>query len=48
MLELPEVLTIAEQLEKTIVGKKICKVLPPSKAHKFCWYKEILGNMMLQ
>jgi Formamidopyrimidine-DNA glycosylase len=38
MLELPEVLTIAEQLEKTIVGKKISKVLPPSKVHKFCWY----------
>jgi len=38
MLELPEVLTVSRQLEKTIVGKKISKVLPPSKVHKFCWY----------
>lgn len=38
MLEFPEVLTVAGQLEKTIVGKKISKVLPPSKVHKFCWY----------
>jgi formamidopyrimidine-DNA glycosylase len=38
MLEFPEVLNIAGQLEKTIVGKKINKVLPPSKVHKFCWY----------
>ena len=38
MLELPEVLTISKQLKEYIVGKKITKVLPPSKAHKFCWY----------
>jgi len=38
MLELPEVLTISQQLKEHIVGKKITKVLPPSKAHKFCWY----------
>ncbi len=38
MLELPEVLTIAGQLEKAILGKRINRVLPPSKVHKFCWY----------
>lgn len=38
MLELPEVLTVSKQLKNHIVGKKISKVLPPSKVHKFCWY----------
>lgn len=38
MLELPEVLTVSAQLQKNIVGKRIDKVLPPSKLHKFCWY----------
>lgn len=38
MLEFPEVLTVAEQLKNHVVGKKINKVLPPSKEHKFCWY----------
>lgn len=38
MLELPEVLNVARQLNDYVVGKKINKVLPPSKAHKFCWY----------
>ena len=38
MLELPEVLTVAEQLKNNIMGKKVKRVLPPSKVHKFCWY----------
>lgn len=38
MLESPEVLTVTKQLKNHIVGKKVKKVLPPSKAHKFCWY----------
>ncbi len=38
MLELPEVLTIAGQLNKAVAGKKVNRVLPPAKAHKFCWY----------
>lgn len=38
MLELPEVLTIAQQLKNNIMGKKVKRVLPPSKVHKFCWY----------
>lgn len=39
MLELPEVITIAKQLEKATIGKKVERVLPPNKAHKFCWYE---------
>ena len=38
MLELPEVLTMSEQLNSHIIGKKVIEVLPPSKQHKFCWY----------
>lgn len=38
MLELPEVLARAAELRETVVGKTVDKVLPPSKAHKFCWY----------
>ena len=38
MLELPEVLARAAELRGTVVGKTVDKVLPPSKAHKFCWY----------
>lgn len=38
MLELPEVLTIAGQLDKAVVGNKVNRILPPTKAHKFCWY----------
>lgn len=38
MLEFPEVMTISNELNKSIVGKKVSRVFPPSKAHKFCWY----------
>lgn len=38
MLELPETITIAQQLNQHIAGQKIRRVLPPAKAHKFCWY----------
>ena len=38
MLELPEVLNISSQLNKAVIGKQVKCVLPPSKAHKFCWY----------
>jgi len=39
MIELPEALTLAKQLENAVVGKTVSFVLPPSKAHKFCWYE---------
>ena len=38
MLELPEVLTVAKQLDEKLNGKKVLQVLPPTKAHKFCWF----------
>jgi len=38
MLELPEVLTLAKQLQNAIVGKAVAHVLPPTKKHKFCWF----------
>jgi formamidopyrimidine-DNA glycosylase len=38
MMELPEAITIAKQMNDAVVGKRVRRVLPPSKAHKFCWY----------
>ena len=38
MMELPEAITIARQMNDAVVGKRVRRVLPPSKAHKFCWY----------
>nr|WP_073076256.1 DNA-formamidopyrimidine glycosylase family protein [Sporobacter termitidis] len=38
MLEFPETSTIAGQINNNIVGKRIRRVFPPTKAHKFCWY----------
>ena len=38
MLELPEVLAFSRQFNKSIAGRRIRSVLPPSKPHKFCWF----------
>ncbi|MEA4895843.1 MAG: endonuclease VIII [Oscillospiraceae bacterium] len=38
MIELPEALTLAKQLEKEVVGKVVARVNPPTKPHKFCWF----------
>ena len=38
MLELPEVLARARELEQHITGKTVEKVCPPSSPHKFCWF----------
>ncbi|MEA4921027.1 MAG: endonuclease VIII [Clostridiaceae bacterium] len=38
MLEFPETATVAKQIEENIIGKRIKNVMPPTKAHKFCWY----------
>ncbi len=38
MLEYPEILTVAEQLRNEIAGSVASRVLPPTKAHKFCWF----------
>lgn len=39
MLELPEVITMAGQLQTHVVGSRVTKVLPPTKPHKFCWFQ---------
>lgn len=49
MLELPEVLNMADKLRETVAGKVICNVLPPTKIHKFCWYNgepDLYGNVL--
>lgn len=38
MIELPEALTLASQLEEEVVGKTVARVNPPTKPHKFCWF----------
>jgi len=38
MLELPEAITLAKQLNENITGKSVIKVYPPTKPHKFCWF----------
>ena len=38
MLEYPEVVTLARQLNQHGAGRRVAAVLPPSKPHKFCWY----------
>lgn len=44
MLELPEVITIAEQIKGHVVGKQIARVYPPTKLHKFCWFSDEPAN----
>ncbi len=38
MLEFPEVITISKELNNIIAFKKVKRVMPPTKIHKFCWY----------
>lgn len=38
MIELPEALARAEELGRTLLGRKVEKVYPPSSPHKFCWF----------
>jgi formamidopyrimidine-DNA glycosylase len=38
MLELPEALTIAQQLNETIIGKRITNVTTAYSPHKFAWF----------
>lgn len=38
MLELPEAITIAKQINDTIIGKKIKSVVAANSPHKFAWY----------
>lgn len=55
MIELPEALTLAAQLEGAVKGKTVSRVLPPTKPHKFCWFggdpadynKQICGSKVI-
>jgi formamidopyrimidine-DNA glycosylase len=38
MFEIPETITIAKQINDTVKGKKILKVIADSSPHKFAWY----------
>lgn len=38
MIELPEALNIAGQLNSAVAGKTAVEVLTATKEHKFCWY----------
>lgn len=39
MIEIPESLVLAEQLNKTVNGKKIVSVETEHTEHKFAWYE---------
>lgn len=45
MLELPEVLSRARELNAALAGKIIANVLPPSSPHKFCWFTTPLDEL---
>lgn len=38
MLEFPEVMARAAELEEHVIGKRVKAVHPPTKPHKFCWF----------
>lgn len=38
MNEIPEAITLAQQITETLVGKTIISVIPASTPHKFAWY----------
>lgn len=39
MIEIPESLALAEQLNKTVRGKRIARVVAAHSPHKFAWYQ---------
>lgn len=39
MIELPESLILAKQLNDAVLGRRVQRVLPPTKPHKFCWFQ---------
>lgn len=38
MIELPEGLTLAKQIDSALTGTVVERVQPPSAPHKFCWF----------
>ena len=45
MLELPEVLSRARELNAALCGKTVANVLPPASPHKFCWFTTPLEDL---
>lgn len=45
MLELPEVLSRARELNAALTGRTVADVLPPSSPHKFCWFTTPLEEL---
>jgi formamidopyrimidine-DNA glycosylase len=39
MIEFPEAQALSAQLTQYAAGRKVLRVLPPAKAHKFCWFQ---------
>lgn len=48
MLEFAEVINISRQLTEYASGKKVKKVLTPTKVHKFCWFNGDVGEYSRQ
>lgn len=55
MLEIPEALTIARQVEATLLGRRITRVVAGHSPHKFAWYyeeqsaySEILAGLVIE
>ena len=38
MIEIPEAVTLANQINKTLKGKKITGIVAAEHPHKFAWY----------
>ncbi len=38
MIELPEAINLAKQINERIAGRKVEQILPPTKPHKLCWF----------
>ncbi len=38
MIELPEAVCLAKQFNQAVAGKRVERVLPPTKPHSFCWF----------
>ena len=38
MLELPEAVTLGKQMQQSLTGKIVRRMLPPTKPHKLTWF----------
>lgn len=39
MIELPEAVSVSQQINETIRGKRIASVIAAQSPHKFAWYQ---------